>query len=227
MREQPQQQGSPPAEQAAPRARRRGAGWAPGAGVPPAQGTRPAAQPSSASTRMECRLRRAPLPCPQPRGAGSPFAAPGYPGPAATGRLTARIAPTPQALCPETTPCTHAANTLEEDPPALTRPHGGAEAQAPGAEGKGCFRRSPPGPAAQGSDASPHPVPGSHGPHPTEPQWPSSEAAHRPSPLSASLSQGLTLPPEPHQRTPDCVWSLPGRLAQRGLPRGAHTGVPM
>lgn len=70
----------------------------------------------------------------------------------------------------------------------------------------------------------PHPVPGSSHPHPAEPRRPFREGAPRPSPLSPSLSHGLTPPPRPHQRTPHHVWSLPGPLSQRGLPRGARTG---
>ena len=152
--------------------------------------------PTASGRRLTHRSSRAPAPGPhrQPHGG--------------------QDCPDPPGPLPRDEPVHPRCQRLQEDPPALTRPPGGAE-------GKGCLRRGPPGPAAQGSDASPHLVAGSHGPHPAEPWRPSSEAAHRPSPLSGSLSPGLTLPQSPTSGLQAACGACMGRL-----PRGAHTGVP-
>lgn len=184
----------------------------------PAQGARPAARPSSASARMECGLRRAPLPCPQPQGRRLTHRSSRAPVPGPHRQPHGgQDCPDPPGPLPRDEPVHPRCQHLQEDPPALTRPPGGAE-------GKGCFRRGPPGPAAQGSDASPHLVAGSHGPHPAEPWRPSSEAAHRPSPLSASLSHGLTLLQSPTSELQTACGACMGRLPRGAQHRRAHVG---
>ena len=228
LREQPQKQDSPPAEQAAPGAGHRGgrgAGWAPGARVPPAQGTyqcphawnagcgvRPYPAHSLGAQAHPPQLQGTwarPPPAAWRRRGKHPLGWPRAPPTAA------RIAPAPQALCPEMTLCA----------PTLPAPRGGptllegAQIQTLGqrrraVSGKVLLALRP-----REAMPGPHPVPGSSRPHPAEPQRPSREGVPRPSPLSASLSCGLTPPPRPHKQTPHRERSLPGPLTLRGLPR--------